>query len=631
MRASHLPVNMAPTYVFLTSKKIEPSRSCLISYANSGAHSIGSQWRAFWHTMTSNDRHASHDSPYRTGQHVPLPQSRHTPLTSVATSALESRTDLNPAYNAADPESLNGFANSNGGPASPAAPYSPGMRGQMQRQQSETNLAGNKLDDVAPGEIQMQNFSQGLPPPPPVSHSWKRIDRWLEDNYEELYENVCMGATMNDVNELEHEMDCTLPMEVRESLMVHDGQERGGLPTGVVFGCMLLDCEEIMQEWQQWRTVNEAYLGADPQADQNNYSIPTAPIKAFGTASSSSAAAVPVAQPQNVGNPHWRQELLDKQDSQPPNAIQKAYAHPSWIPLARDWGGNNIAVDLAPGPTGQWGQVIIMGRDYDCKYVVSRSWAAFLATLADDMNTDKAWVEEESKELKLREFKQPGVEPAYLDILRWRCDQKYGRKGPQRRANGKGLRINSNISGGAPNGYSPYASPGGAEERGRSPQRFNGNGNGNGKAPAHNTSSPRAHLSSPLARVTEEQPQSHAVPGSISTDFAARQMRPGAAPVGEVGAGSTENLMGLSTPALGNEEIREPVFPKSRLSFVEGSGEEKGGDKVEDKDRQGGEVGVKGVGDLEGARKDGKTAERLEKEEDAAVEGAVDGMRDVQL
>ncbi|KAK5279235.1 Cell wall assembly regulator, partial [Cryomyces antarcticus] len=293
------------------------------------------------------------------------------------------------------------------------------------------------------------NFSEGLPPPPPVAHSWKRIERWAEDNYEELFENLCEGCTQNDVNELEHELDCTLPMEVRESLQVHDGQERGGRPTGMIFGCMLLDCEEIVQEWQNWRKVNEEYL------TQHNIQVPRPPTKAFAGASSSSSTPPPP--PQQPGNSLWRQDLLARQDSQPPNAVQKAYAHPAWIPLARDWGGNNIAVDLAPGPTGKWGQVIIMGRDYDCKYVIARSWAAFLATVADDLSTDKWWVEEDSKELKLREFKQTGVEPAYLDILRWRCDQKYGRKQPKKGQDGN-LRVNSNVTGNM-NGFSPYGSP----------------------------------------------------------------------------------------------------------------------------------------------------------------------------
>lgn len=423
--------------------------------------------------MTSNDRHAGPDSRFGQ-QRIPVSQSQKNSLTSTNTSALESRTDL-------DLEAGNGFvSHTTAGTSSP--PYSPSRRHNLQRQGSALD---SKMEAVNSGEIQMQSFSDGLPPPPPVSHSWKRIDRWLEDNYEELFENLGFGATVNDVNELEAELDCTLPQEVRESLQLHDGQERGGLPTGVIFGCMLLDCEEIFQEWQNWRTVNEAYL-----SEARTFEIPQAPLKAFAGSSSS---AVPVAQVQQPSNPQWRAELLDKQESQPPKAIQKAYAHPAWIPLARDWGGNNIAVDLAPGPTGRWGQIILMGRDYDCKYVISRSWSAFLATLADDMHTDKWFIDEDTKELKLREFRQQGVEPAYIDILRWRSDQKFGRRVPKKRP----LHVNSNIPSGQ-NGFSPYGSPT-KEDRGRSPNRLS-----NGKAPAHGTSSPRGLMGSPLARVAEE-------------------------------------------------------------------------------------------------------------------------------
>lgn len=484
-------------------------------------HSLASQWRAFWHTMTSPDRHAGPDTPFGRG-HVPVSQSRSALTSSRNTSALESRTDL-------DLEAGHGFVNS-----TTSTPASPSSRNSLSRQGSAQN---GKMPEVGTGEIQMQAFSDGLPPPPPVSHSWKRIDRWLEDNYEELWENLGMGATVNDVNMLEQELDCTLPQEVRESLQIHDGQERGGLPTGVVFGCMLMDIEEIIQEWQQWRTVNEAYL-----SDQHSYEIPQAPLKAFAGSSSS---AVPVAQPQQPGNTKWRQELLDKQDSQPPGAIQKVYAHPAWIPLARDWGGNNIAIDLAPGPAGRWGQVILMGRDYDCKYVVSRSWSAFLATLADDMHTDKWFIDEDTKELKLREFPKQGVEPAYIDILRWRSDQKYGRRPPKKRP----LRINSNVSP-SMNGFSPYGSPT-KEDRGRSPQRF-----ANGKAPMHN-SSPRGHggVGSPLARVTEESSPINTTSQPLSIDTS-------------IDTKSTEKLISaIDTPRLdkGKDKADSPTLPNGEI------------------------------------------------------------------
>ncbi|MCJ1330106.1 Cell wall assembly regulator [Thelotrema lepadinum] len=477
--------------------------------------------------MTSYDRHASHDSPYRTGQHMPLNQSRHAPLTSVATatSAMDSRNDLSSPYvdEVSSPTSM-GFRNEI---TSPASPYSPGMRSSSIL--NRTSSQDNTMDPVAPGEIQMQSFQEGLPPPPPVQHSWKRIDRWVEDNYTELWDQLGDGCTQNDVNELEHELDCSLPMEVRESLQVHDGQERGGRPTGIIFGCMLLDCEEIVQEWKNWRTVNEDYL----QAPSNNG---IQPPKAFGASSSSSATA-------QGPNPHWRQDLLEKQDSQPPKAIQKAYAHPGWVPLARDWGGNNIAVDLAPGPAGKWGQIIIFGRDFDCKYVISRSWAAFLATVADDMGSEKVFVDEDSQELKLREFKQQSVEPAYLDILRWRMDQKYGRR-PMKKKAPSG--VDTSRKG------SPYGSP--TEERGRSPNRFPGRG--------PSTQSPRATgvgIPSPLSQVSEETVRPFPARPAIDTSNKPENLK--SAPI--------EKLVEAPTPTVAADATREPTLADALTAKAE--------------------------------------------------------------
>ena len=338
---------------------------------------------------------------------------------------------------------------------------------------------------VSPGEIQMQSFADGAPPPPPPSHSWMKIDRWAEKNYEELFDNLCEGCTQNDINELEHELDMTLPQDVRESLSIHDGQERGGRPTGVILGCMLLDCEEIVQEWNQWKVVNEEYLSGSKKP------TPHYPLKSLNSnaASSSSSSSTP------ANNKLWRQELHERQDSQPPKAIQKAYAHPSWIPLARDWGGNNIAVDLAPGPLGKWGQIILFGRDYDCKYVIARSWSHFLSIVADDICSDRVMVDEDSGEMKLKEFKTENVEPPYMEILRWRADQKYGRKQVNNR-NSRAFGLNTNVK--PVNGKgSPYSSPTAEnDDRGRSPQRF---------SRAVGAGSPRPTIGSPLARVQEEQ------------------------------------------------------------------------------------------------------------------------------
>lgn len=449
---------------------------------------------------------------------MPLNQSKHAPLTSVATSAaMDSRPDLSSPYH--DETASNGWATPTS-MASPVSPYTPGLRSALARRGSSNDHILPSIEQTtSSGEIQMQSFQEGLPPPPPVSHSWKRIDRWAEDNYTELWDQLGEGCTVNDLNELEHQLDASLPIEVRESLQCHDGQERGGRPTGIIFGCMLLDCEEIVQEYRNWKLVNEEYL--IPTATPNSNERPL-------SQASSSKSPVPQGP-----NPFWRQELLEKQDSQPPRAIQKAYAHPGWIPLARDWGGNNLAVDLAPGPAGKWGQVIIFGRDFDCKVVVARSWSAFLATVADDISSQKVFVDEDTHELKLKEFKAEGVEPAYLDILRWRMDQKYGRRIPKKKA--------PNGIPPAPRNGSPYGSP--TEERGRSPNRVSARGSSLGMP------SPRVGpMPSPLS--SQIQQDSIAKPVAIRGD----RNVPKALETHVASTAKPEKLVEVPTPGLAADE-----------------------------------------------------------------------------
>lgn len=429
---------------------------------------------------------SSFDSPQRSGRHVPLRNDRDGMLTGVAT-ASDSRADVSNPY--FDESGRASPIRRNHGTASPnPGTYSPGSR-------SLSAQRGDGFETQTPGDVPMQSFQDGLPPPPPIQHSWGRIDKWAEENYPELFDQLGEGATANDMNELEHQLDCTLPQDVRDSLMIHDGQERGGTPTGIIFGSMLMDCEEIVQEWEQWRRVNEQYL-LDAAANRP----PPPPVRTSTNGAGSSEASSSKQRPSSSSsqNDEWRQNLLSKQQCVPPNAVKKAYAHNAWIPLVRDWGGNNLAVDLSPGPAGKWGQIILFGRDYDTKYVIARSWSAFLALVADDLNSGKWFVDEETSELKLREFRDSRVEPPYFSILRWRMDQKYGRRGPS--SNKRKSVISPKA--GSPLGSrsaSPYTNPADAngDARGRSMQRL---------SQSSPLTSPmrRGYNKAPLSKVTEE-------------------------------------------------------------------------------------------------------------------------------
>ncbi|EMR10599.1 hypothetical protein PNEG_01303 [Pneumocystis murina B123] len=237
-------------------------------------------------------------------------------------------------------------------------------------------------------DIVLQDYgTDGLLPPPPVSDSWRRIDRWAQIHYPELYDQLSYGATVADVNELEYELECHLPKDVRESFFIHDGQERGGKPTGIIFGITLLDCEELLEEYHLWKKV----------------AINLTKIKASG--------------------PFLRERRLFKQQgSYPKGSVREVYAHPGWIPLGKDFEGNNIGIDLAPGPTGRWGQVILFGRDQDIKYVVAHSWASFLAMLANDLEEGNWTIDDTTGELFLGTSDKEHM--SYFDVLKHRLRKR---------------------------------------------------------------------------------------------------------------------------------------------------------------------------------------------------------------
>lgn len=470
-------------------------------------------------------------------------------LASVAT-ASESRADVTSTYHDDNRRHSIGFDGiSNGTPLSPARPYSPGMRSLDQRQ----SAVNDGFETQSPsGEIPMQSFQDGLPPAPPIKKSWQKIDSWAEEHYPELFDQLCEGCTVNDLNELEHMLDCSLPQDVRESLQIHDGQERGGIPTGIIFGSMLLDCEEIVQEWENWRKVNSEFLHAE--AARARPIPPPKPVAGGSNGEASSSKAGPSSVKSDDEKRNWRQELMDRQDSIPAGAVQRAYAHPAWIPLVRDWGGNNLAVDLSPAPRGTWGQIVLFGRDYDTKYVVAKSWAHFLAIVADDLSSGRWFVDEDNGELKLREFKASRVEPGYFDILRWRMDQKFGRTPNKRK---------SRVPGAAsPSGsVSPYASPtepNGEAPRGRSLQRLSN------VSPMPSPIRPGYGKPSPLSRVAEEAP----APLEVKT---ANIPKPEKLVEVETprpsGDGNKENILAPRLAALANGTVPEPqAVPEAKAN-----------------------------------------------------------------
>ena len=70
--------------------------------------------------------------------------------------------------------------------------------------------------------------------------------------------------------------------------------------------------------------------------------------------------------------------------------VRALYTCADWLPFATDGGGNSLAVDLAPAPSGAVGQVIVIGSDEDLRRVLAPSVRALLRLCADRLRQPPA-------------------------------------------------------------------------------------------------------------------------------------------------------------------------------------------------------------------------------------------------
>lgn len=290
--------------------------------------------RAFVHSITTDDHYALYDLPYRNSLD---PES--------------SRLNADPRLNSSSSTSLTGNVG-----------YTPGLR---------LNLA--LLLTLNLGEVPLQPMdATGNVPLPSMDSLWDRIEAWIDNEYPELDDALNLGVTIADLNEFEQDMRCgKLPEDFRLSYKRHDGQMRGGKPTGLLFGLPLLDLEDIAQETIVWKRVVDHLEESTFKASQEAMMALTLSLSVEGSSSKQVSSA---------------NNFIAHQRSIPPNSIQPVYYHPGWLPFVKDGEGNQLAIDLAPGKAGHHGQVILFGRDYDTKLVVAPSLQRFLFDFVQDID-----------------------------------------------------------------------------------------------------------------------------------------------------------------------------------------------------------------------------------------------------
>ena len=334
--------------------------------------------QGFFHNLTTEDHYASYDDfigEAKATDVQPGPnsfsQSRISMINNRSSASLQS-----------PPRQSTGSAPGTSSSTGPVQ-YNPGMRSQQ---------AMNK------DGIQMQDYVDGHSALPPIHEIWEKIDKWLDREFPELGDDMENGATVSDLNAFEKDLGISLPLDFRESYKIHDGQVSLGKTRGLVFSYPLMDLESIAGETNVWRKVYQKIQGRSEYFSDN----------ADAKGSSKQHKGI-------------YSRFVSNQRSVPEGATQPLYCHPNWIPFVKDNAGNNIALDLAAGPKGHWGQVILFGRDYDTKIVVASSFSEFLFNLSQDLEDGKFEIDEDENLL----YCDHNTEFEFFNVLRLRTLSKY--------------------------------------------------------------------------------------------------------------------------------------------------------------------------------------------------------------
>ena len=90
---------------------------------------------------------------------------------------------------------------------------------------------------------------------PSVKSTWTRIDKWLSKHLPDVQKSLNRGATKRQLKDFETLTRRVLPDDVKESLLIHNGQ--ADVTTGVIFGLQLMPLDQMACSWEGVRPFEE--------------------------------------------------------------------------------------------------------------------------------------------------------------------------------------------------------------------------------------------------------------------------------------------------------------------------------------------------------------------------------------
>ena len=163
--------------------------------------------------------------------------------------------------------------------------------------------------------------------------AWDRIEQWLEKNMPQA--SIASGADDSEINALQEFIGLTLPEGLRASLLRHNGMESW-------IGGSLSSVTQIKGTWERWAPlVDSGYVQENmPVTEENEY-------------------------------------------------IQPVWWCKSWIPIQFSGSGDNIVIDLQPGPLGKLGQVLDFSHEIGARGPIFSDYSEYLLDFAVSLESGK--------------------------------------------------------------------------------------------------------------------------------------------------------------------------------------------------------------------------------------------------
>ncbi len=202
-----------------------------------------------------------------------------------------------------------------------------------------------------------------------IQQTLQKIEILLKNTFPELAASLNPPASEEQIQALEDALQTPLPEDFKNLYRWHNGESN---TMGLFFGLTFLSIEEALEERKVWA---EIAAEGDSTLDSGIVSIPS----------------------------HF---------------IKENYANRLYLPISKDYGGNNISVDLDPDEKGVYGQVINSGRDEEMRYVLALSVSKFMAFVLFHLESNNyVFHKEEEEEDSKTWFLKSSANTHFLDEL----------------------------------------------------------------------------------------------------------------------------------------------------------------------------------------------------------------------